>query len=302
MATAFAVFAASSAFAINPRLGVADPSAIAGSESIGPRTFNGTGFEASEGFGLGSLSAVNGWRCFGGANAFPPGGPGPRCSGTLNGSNQFVSADGSPAGVVAKGNGSAQGLFLTQNFNFPGNTNIGAFTPKFKDFLTPTFNVDIRIDDIGGSNYTVTPQTPLQGFSTSRVIFAYTGYIYALDDLDGPGPGTLQFVTIGLFDPFASDWMTFQFDYDYANLSVKYSMGPDKNNLTLLHTGYLYGGTQVEEIVLFSDNFQNTGSGAASGDPRGPGAYIDNIVAKPEPGTLAMLGIGALLALRRRSR
>jgi hypothetical protein len=126
------------------------------------------------------------------------------------------------------------------------------------------------IDDDGGANYELVPQSPLQGNITGWVSFYYTGYVYVNDC---PGPTGLPIPI-----PFDTNrWYTFQFYFDYANGQIHYSMGSDKNHLQLLHTGCVFAGTQVEEVLLYSDNYQNLGGGAPSGRARGPGAYIDNI-------------------------
>jgi len=256
---------------------------VSGSESIGPRTFNGTGFEASEGYNLGTCSAQNGWRSFGANNPTPPG---PRDPDTSINDLKLES-------------GKTRTLLLDENASFPTGTNIGCFTPRFKNAENPRLNLDIKVDDVLGANYLLNPQAPTQGFSTARAIFYYDGdTILILDDLDGPGPGGLSFQTAAFnYDPGV--WYTYEFEMDVANSRVRHYIGPDKNNLQLIYDAYMWGGTLIEELVLFSDNFQRLGGGSVTG--QGPaGAYIDNILSKPEPSTLALLAIGGLALIRRR--
>lgn len=283
MAVALAL-AASTAMADRPNVLSNPNDAMAaipgGGDGVGPRTFMGSGFEE---FLLGDLAApgpgVLGWRCFGNANANPPG---TRCPTT---------------GVTDKGNGSPQGLYLDENINHPVPTNIGVFTPKFKDFSQSTLNFDIRVNDFGGANYNVVPQAPAEGFVTTRLLFYYTGYLYVLDSFDGGVNASWEFVST--FDQLGTSWTTYQLDFDYANRVGTISAGPDKEHLTLLYTTSWLFATTMEELVLFSDNFQ-LGNPGPDGSGRGAGSYIDNVIAKPEPGTLSMLGAGLLLALRRR--
>lgn len=299
VAVALSLVAATAAMATPARVDLSDSMNFipGGDTGAGPRTFTGTGFEPSDGFGLGSISAVNGWRCFGAANATPPG---PRCS---------------PPGVVANfkdpprpANGS-QFYELTNNLNHPQPTNIGGFTPKFKDFTLDTLNFDFKMDDNGGAHYEVVPQTPLGAQVNTRFYFDYGGYMYVLHDVNNDNT-TGAYIKIGTWN--ANQWDTYQLVFNHAAGTFTAWRGPDKGNLTQLcdiETGLgcvfnEFGGTTgfIEEVVLLSDNFQNTGLGSFSGHPQsGDGAaYVDNIVLKPEPGTLAMLGAGLVLALRRR--
>ena len=267
-----------------------NPNAIipADSGGISPRDFLGTGFEQSEGFNVGTISATNGWKCLGANNSSPP----PRCSGLDTG------------GVVAKGNGSAQGFAATQNFNHPGGTFIGARSPTITSVQLGTLNWDFRMDDNGGADYFMLPQAPSQGFVVAYFGYQWTGYLYAVNYIDGPGVNFNE-TDLGFWD---TSWNTYQMvlsNPGSPDTTISYYAGPDKDHLTLLsdvNTGqsvFWPAGNRFEEALLISDNYQNTGSGSFSGGPAA--GYFDNLALKPEPGTLAMLGAGLLIALRRKS-
>lgn len=302
VAVALSLIATASAYAVPSSVSTA---AFPSEGAVGPRTFLGTGFEASEGYNIGSISTQQGWRCSGSVNAFPPG---PGCPGTQVGSPL------NSGGVVPKGNGSAQGLFVTQNMNFPNGTLRFAFSPKFKDPTMSTLNVDFRIDDNFGANYYIVPQAPSQGKVVTYLYFYYTGYMYILEDADGHGPGTSAvFRNVGAFT--YDQWQTAQITVDHVARLMTVGVGEDKQHLTPLCYNGANGpvctfdlgasaatglGDLFEEVLAGSDNNQNTGLGSVSGAPD-PGMYVDNIQLKPEPGSLALLAAGALLALRRRT-
>jgi hypothetical protein len=248
---------------------------------VGPRAFTGTGFELGEGYSIATCSNNNGWRAFGSANLTPPG---PR--------HGFIEGPG------VGNNGSDNAGFITHLAAHPDGTRVGCFSPTFMNPLDPIINVDINVDDILGMDYVLNPQSPAQGYTTTRVFLYYTGAVAVIDDLDGPGPGGAS-IELTTFSYTAGSYFTFQFVFDFAGGSIDYYAGPDKDNLGLIYDGNTWTpATQVDEMVVFGYNFASFG-GSASGRPLA-GMYFDNLVMKPEPGTLAMLAIGAVVALRRR--
>lgn len=164
------------------------------------------------------------------------------------------------------------------------------------DVSRNVMNTDIFIPGVaaGGADFVLQPQAVFLGYSTARVRFTYTGQILVADFANS------VYIDTGvgiLYD----DWMTVEFVMHSDPLTPTYDvyLGPDKNNLVLAVAGAgAVAPSQgfIDNYAVYSDNCQNFAA-----DPS-EGAYLDNVEHKPEPGSLALLAIGGLLAVRRNRR
>ncbi|CAG0977095.1 hypothetical protein PHYC_01562 [Phycisphaerales bacterium] len=155
--------------------------------------------------------------------------------------------------------------------------------------LTPANTPDntswwVFISAPGGADYDYVGQAPSQGFLSWRVKLNFQGNIFLLDDT---GTG-LAFVDSGVAFPIAS-WFQLSVAFDpNANAglgTINYSMNGNPFYSSVTGT---VAGTSIEQFVTVNDNFQNAGEFAD----------LDNIT--PAPGALALLGLGGLIAGRRR--
>ena len=180
-------------------------------------------------------------------------------------------------------------------------------TPANMDETLSTSGADLYLNDQGGGTYQFVPQSQTAGSVFTRVLFNYNGYIYILDR---DATDTIIFAPVQVTTAVYGQWTTVQVvNTGDGHFNVMY--GPDKQHLTQIYrsTGGSTGtalpfAPTVQQIVLLNDLCQLYGLPADGVNP--VGTYWDNIEVKgpaiPEPGTLAMLGAGALLAIRRRSR
>lgn len=223
----------------------------------------GTGFEAGEGFVLGNINGQQGWS----TNA-------PR------GSMEVTNG-------VGDGNGSPNALRLGKGPQAQNQTGV-AFSPFFVPGSIDLHdsNVDTRINDDFGADYWIVGGF-LSGtsvFTTWRVQFNYEGNIFVVDGA--------AFVDTGV--AWAQNgWRNLRVVVDDVNGAIDYYYGG-----SLLYSGGLAfaGNTAVEGFIFVHDNFQDAGNGAFSGGPAA--GYFDNLI--PAPGAMALLGMGGLLAARRR--
>jgi hypothetical protein len=228
--------------------------------TVTPRALPYTvGFEAGEGFAPGYLGGQAGWTTFAASVAQP----------TVATAHPYAGAQ-----HVRIANDSAVGAgTLTGGFSpLQGTLGVGHYITSMA----------VSVSASGGANYGVVVQAPSQGFLSARLEFDWLGTIIVLDD---PGTG-LGWVDTGVaWTPGVYKNLTI--DLDSVTNSLKYYYDG-----SLFYTGVagVYAGTSAEQVIMYSDNYQNPGE---TGD-------FDAVSITPEPATLALLGFGALALIRRR--
>ncbi|TWT42109.1 hypothetical protein RAS1_32370 [Phycisphaerae bacterium RAS1] len=237
--------------------------APAGAPQIEQNAPGFNGFEAP--FVVGPINTQQGWTTFT-ANQLAP-----------------VISTANPAGPT-------QHLRLALGPGTAGSFN-GAFSPDIGNFVNKPseVSVDIAINSPGGADAHLVGQAPSQSLLTWRVNFSFNGTINVLDDADGLPGGSLAFIPTVPWTPGV-----------YKTLRVESiaPSGPNTGQLRYYYDGNLiytssaghYAGTAVEQVILFGDNFYNNAQESID---------YDNLNWTPEPASLALLGLGALVLRRR---
>jgi len=180
-----------------------------------------TGFEAAEGFSAG-YCAQNGWTAFS-ASAV---------EGQISLANPYSGA---------------QHLRISFDPAVAAGTNIGCFSPDIgaQPVQPNNMSIYVAISGAGGADYFINPQAPSQGLTTARVRFEYMGNIWVLDDL---GSGA-QWVDTGVAWN-VGPYTRVDIAVDPGANTIHYSYGG-----TPIYTGVVFAGTTIEQVVLFTDNW-----------------------------------------------
>jgi len=204
------------------------------------------------------------------------------CGGSLTGA---IVSDANPFG------GSAKHLRLRKDPVLPttpaGGCIVAARVPAnaIAEANTPpigptTVSHEVAISAVGGSNFNTQPQARWQGFSTARVLYFYLGQIYALDVLPGLGisfgfvgawdtTGGYQHLDIALdpCNPFhcnggVDSGLPCTDDADCVGDGAAIPDGVcagrihyDYGNGAAVYDGAIYGGVNVDQFLVYSDNF-----------------------------------------------
>lgn len=222
----------------------------------------------------------------------------PYVLGNIHGQDGWVVLNGSPADpsqgqdVVAFGN-PGQSLKTGKDFRYNCGDRIRGSRHPNLDSTLNVISADVYIDSAaaGGADFFLQPQSNTFGYVTSRVRFTYQGQILVPDFAAG------VYIDAGIVE--YDVWRTIQMvhHFDLVNPTYDVYYGPDKDNLVLIASGagaVSFTGGTYNDFVWNSDNCQEFSADINAS------AYLDNFQNKPEPGSLALLGVGALLALRRR--
>lgn len=226
-----------------------------------------TSFEQSQGFVVGNLDNQAGW---------PTSGVNLPWAQIVNTNAQ----DGSQSVRIGVDTTVAAG---TQRLGFSPSV---PTAPNTADTTSWWFYIDQS--DLAGADYDFIGQAPTQSFLSWRLNLSFTGNIRVLDD---EGEGLLFVDSLTAF-PVGSWFQLAVVTDPNANAgagSIQYFLN---GNLFYTSQTGTVAGTAVEQFVFRSDNFQNPGGFA----------QLDNISGTiiPTPGALALMGLGGLVASRRR--
>ena len=246
------------------------PTSLAGGgyASLAPRSFAGTGFEQAEGYGLTSLVGQQGWTGF-----------------TNQGNNETTN--------VAGGGNPGQSMMLTGTTQALNGPYLGGFSPIFSNASDRVMRVDVKIDDNGGANYffsglsVTNPQPGQPNAIVFSVAFDYRGSIYIAQDQ--------QYINTGI-SWVANQWRTISVELTQTGIVYTYDGQTYSGGFANTALG---ASAPLEQVALYSDNYQLTGSGAFSGSGT-PNGKFDNLALVPSPGSAGMALLASCLGMRRR--
>lgn len=219
-----------------------------GSPPEAVETLDPWGFEAAEGFAPGFVGGQAGWTA-------------------------TVASSADPVISTANPSSGAQHLRCAGDAAVASGTLIGAFSPDLgpQAVAPSSVCVDVAIGATGGADYDVIPQAPSQTFLTARVKFYWLGDIRVLDDTGGG----LAYVDTGV-NWTAGPYNQLCIFVDPVADTIDYWYG---GSLIYSSVAGVFAGTQIEQVVFLSDNWQ----GSEVGD-------FDNLVinTNAQPADLAL--------------
>ena len=210
----------------------------------GPPPSVSTGFEPAEGFVPGHIDGQVGWF-------------------------SFMSSNSEAHIDTVNPNTGTQHLRISHDPDLGFGEFVGAFTPDLGPLPTgsSTVSVDVSISATNGADYFVVPQSPSQGLVLTWVDFAFTDDILVVDDVG-----------------FGSEWVDTGVDWTlgtYGNLKIVSDPLAGKIdyyfNDILIYTGIMWAGTNVEQVVLLSDNANDMDDGDFDNLSFGPSGATVNL-------------------------